>query len=169
MELSLSFIFSFTLCLSSSLLCRPVFSVSFSLFLCLSFCLVFSSLLSLFHCLRVLLWWRWLLRCAVVCARCCGVCCVRCGVWCVTLKNTVCRFQHVPVCTFKTSPCVPAPRAHMVYTCARGVDNTRGRFERTHGDVLSGHTGGKGRRGGSRCQPRVFIGKTSVFDICSAY
>ena len=36
------------------------------------------------------------------------------------------------MCTFKTSPCVPAPRAH-VETSARGAG--RGRFERTHGGV----------------------------------
>ena len=40
--------------------------------------------------------------------------------------------ENVPVCTFKTSPCVPAPRAH-VETHVRGA--------RTHGDVLNVHTG----------------------------
>ena len=39
--------------------------------------------------------------------------------------------QNVPVCTFKTSPCVLAPRAH-VETCARGAG--------IHGDVLNVHT-----------------------------
>ena len=69
---------------------------------------------------------------AVLCVWCCGVCvcAVRCVV-CDTLKNPVCRFK-VLVCTFNTSPCVPAPRAHMVYTCARSAS--------IHGDVLNVHT-----------------------------
>ena len=74
-----------------------------------------------------------------------------CSVWCVSK-------QHVPVCTFKTCPCVPAPRAHMfqhvrVVPAYTGVfwTHTRGRVEWTHGVVLSGHTWS------------VFIGKTSVF------
>ena len=46
---------------------------------------------------------------------------------------------------FKTSPCVPAPRAP-VETCARGGRFTRGRFESTHGDDLNLYTGE--RRGG---------------------
>ena len=58
--------------------------------------------------------------------------------------------QPLSVCRFKTAPCVHSKRpricrhhAHMLkHVCAwcrytRG----RGRFERTHGDVLSGHTG----------------------------
>ncbi len=40
--------------------------------------------------------------------------------------------QNVPVCTFKTSPCVPAPRAH-VETHVRVMPATRGRFGRTYG------------------------------------
>ena len=55
---------------------------------------------------------------------CCGaLLCVSgvvvCAVWCVvcdTLKKNRCT-QHVPVCTCKTSPCVPAPRAHTRGTC----------------------------------------------------
>ena len=39
--------------------------------------------------------------------------------------------QHVPVCTFKTCPCKPAPRAH-VETCVRGAGIL--------GDVLNVHT-----------------------------
>ena len=38
------------------------------------------------------------------------------------------------MCTFKTSPCVPASTSTCVYTCARGAG--------THGDVLNVHTGG---------------------------
>ena len=40
--------------------------------------------------------------------------------------------QNVSVCTFTTSPCVPAPRAHVSNTCARGAG--------IHGDVLNVHT-----------------------------
>ena len=50
--------------------------------------------------------------------------CVR-AVWCGTLKT--------PECTLKTSPCVPAPRPHVV-TLARVVP--------VHtGDVFNVHTG----------------------------
>ena len=50
-------------------------------------------------------------------------------------------FTHVPVCTFNTSPCMPAPRAHLLKHMCAWCQHTLGRFERTHGDVLSGHTG----------------------------
>ena len=47
--------------------------------------------------------------------------------------------QHVTVCAFKMSPCVPATCPHVLYmwACCR---YTRERFERTHGDVLNAHT-----------------------------
>ena len=44
------------------------------------------------------------------------------------------------MCTFKTSPFVPAPRAHVFQHVCAWCRYTRGRFELTHGDVLSGHT-----------------------------
>ena len=46
--------------------------------------------------------------CDVVCGSACGVCgeCVRCGVCGVSIQN-------VPACTFETSPCTPATRAHV--------------------------------------------------------
>ena len=50
------------------------------------------------------------------------------------------RGKNVPVCTFKTSPFVPAPRAHVFQHVCAWCRYTRGLFERTHGDVLSGHT-----------------------------
>ena len=62
-------------------------------------------------------------------------------------KSIVLPMKNVSVCTFKTSPCVPAPRAHMFQHVCAWCQYTRGRFERTHGDVLSGHTGF------SRCHP----------------
>ena len=43
---------------------------------------------------------------------------------CVRSKRPRVYVQNVPVCTLKTSPCVPAPRTHVV----------------THGNVLNGHT-----------------------------
>ena len=49
--------------------------------------------------------------------------CVCCGTLKKTWKKTVCGFRNGSVCTFKTSPCVPAPRAHVFF------------------DVLNAHTG----------------------------
>ena len=48
--------------------------------------------------------------------------------------------QHVPVCAFKMSPCVPATCPHVFFMWAC-CPYTRGHFERTHGDVLNAHTG----------------------------
>ena len=144
MELSLPFIFSFIFpSLSSCPLCH-ILSISLPLFRSCLLSLSVSHRL----CLRVLLWWWWLLRCAVVCVWCCGVCVCVCAVRCVvcdTLKNHVCRF-NVLVCTFNTSPCVPAPRAHMVYTCARSAS--------IHGDVLNVHTGTCWAHGGKERKVR---------------
>ena len=53
------------------------------------------------------------------------------------LTSRVC-IQNVPVCAFKTFPCVPATCPHVLYMWAC---YTRERFERTHGDVLNVHTG----------------------------
>ena len=66
--------------------------------------------------------------------------CVRGCVW--HAENLRVCIQHVPVCAFKTSPCVPAPRAGAeknMWACCR---YTRGRFERTHAGVLNAHTEG---------------------------
>ena len=68
-----------------------------------------------------------------------------CGVWCVD--------------TLKT-PCMPAPRAHVFSTCARGAG--------IHGHVLNVYTvEGEGERGGEWEDVVVslvfFTGKTSVF------
>ena len=56
-------------------------------------------------------------------------------------------FPH-PVCPLHTSPCVRSIRprvcrhhAHMFQHMWAWCRYTRGRFGRTHGDVLSGHTG----------------------------
>ena len=56
------------------------------------------------------------------------------------IKAHVLPMKNVTVCTFKTSPFVPAPRAHMFQHVCAWYWYTRGRFERTHGDVSSGHT-----------------------------
>ena len=56
-------------------------------------------------------------------------------------KTLVLPMNNVSVCAFKTSPFVPAPRAHMFQHVCAWCRYKRGRFERTHGDVLSGHTG----------------------------
>ena len=91
------------------------------------------------------------------------VLCVRVGVcsdcvWCVCVLLFVCVvvvrhaekprvcIHNVPVCTFKTFPCVLATCPHVLYmwACCR---YTRERFERTHGDVMNTHTGGRGEEG----------------------
>ena len=131
--LSLTFSFIFTCLvspLSSSRFFSFIVSSSFSVSLCL--CLSFSLCLSLFLSVSVSV----SVSCCVL--WCCGVC-------------------SVPVCTFKTPPCVrskrlcvPATRPHVttVSTCARGAG--------IQGDVLNPHTdvfgmdtrrGGRGGRG----------------------
>ena len=61
---------------------------------------------------------------------------VGCGVVCV-------------VCDTLETPCMPAPRAHVFSTCARGAG--------IHGDVLNVYqVEGEGEWVGGRGQPRVF-------------
>ena len=60
------------------------------------------------------------------CLYCVGVCCEE-------ERRGVC-IERVSVCTFKASPCVPAPRPHVVTTC--------GLCAGTHGDILNVHTWG---------------------------
>ena len=126
-----SFVFSLRLVLSSSLpsslLSVSVFFLSLSLSLSVSVpCGV----------VVVFLW-------------CVMLCCVvlsfvvRCGVQ--HAEKTRVSVQNVPVCTIKTSPCIPAGTTRTcVSTCARGAG--------MHGDVLDGHTGEEGE---CRRQPRV--------------
>ena len=78
---------------------------------CLSFCLSLSPcdvVCCVVWCVSL---WSW---CCLVVVVLFGVCvCVCSG----TLKKrgkTVCGFENVTVCTFKTSPCMPAPRAHVL-------------------------------------------------------
>ena len=109
----LSSLFSLLLFLSSShsltllSLSLSSFSVSLSVSLCL--------------CLRVV-WWSCCCGVLWYVMLCCVVVCVRCGVWCVASWKTPCvhstrlrvYVQYVPWCRYK-----------------------RGRFARTHGDVLN--------------------------------
>ena len=48
----------------------------------------------------------------------------------------VCPLKHVPICTFKTSQCVPASRAHVFQHVFALCRYKRRRFERTCGDVF---------------------------------
>ena len=72
--------------------------------------------------------------CVVVVVVCCVVCVVVCGVVFVVVwhaENPRVCIQHVPVCAFKMSPCVPATCPHFF----------RGHVAGTHGDILNAHTG----------------------------
>ena len=66
-----------------------------------------------------------------------------CGVVCVARLG----MRKKPVCRFKTSPCVPAKRVHVLNMRAFRT-YTRKRFEPTHGDVLNLHTGEREGGGG---------------------
>ena len=71
---------------------------------------------------------------------------VGCGVVCVVYD------------TLKT-PCMPAPRAHVFSTCARGAGINEGSFECIHGGGAREEGRGEGRGGEGetvRRQPRVF-------------
>ena len=69
--------------------------------------LLLSLSLSVSVCLLVVL--RLVLWCGVW-----SVWCVRVVVWCETLKKTVWIQKNASVCTFKTSQCMPAQRAHVL-------------------------------------------------------
>ena len=78
----------------------------------------------------------WCVRVVCVLCACCVCGCVLCGV-CLFVwhaENLRVCIQHVPVCAFKMSPCVPATCPHVFYmwACCR---YTRGRFDRTRGRV----------------------------------
>ena len=110
--------------------------------LSLSLSMSLSASVSVSLCLRVVLWSCRCVVCCVFWCVCCGVfvCALswwRCG---VSIQNLRVSIRNVPVCTFKTLPCVPAKRAH-VETHVRVVPvhtvkfrtYTRARFESTHG------------------------------------
>ena len=87
---------------------------------------------------------KFLISCRVLCVLVCVVVCVcvvvvlwRCG---LSIQNPCVLIQNVPVCTFKTPPCVPAPRAHVFQHALFLPAHTEAFFERTHGHVSNGHT-----------------------------
>ena len=58
----------------------------------------------------------------------------------LSLPSTGVSTPHVPVCTFNTSPCMPAPRAHVFRHVCAWCRYTRGRVEWTHGFFSVSHT-----------------------------
>ena len=125
--------------ISFTLSCLVLSSLSSSLLcLCLLSLLSFSQSFSVFF-LRVM----W---CVSLCVVCCVAVCVVCGVWCGTLKISVSRL--------KTPPCVHSKRpvytgnAHILFNMCAWYQYTQGPFECTHGsvferthvDLLNGHT-----------------------------
>ena len=161
LSFSLSSSVSSSSCLAASLVLSSLFSsldlifsslVSSLLFhLLLPSCLVSSSLvspsLSFFLCLLSLS----LCLCprVMLCVLCCVVCVVVVVVcvWCVFVCcGTLKRRGKNPCVHSKKSPCMPAPRPHVFQHVCAWCRDTRGRFERTHGDVLNVHTGAGGHR-----------------------
>ena len=166
-SLLFSFISSFLLFhlpVSSLLLSRLLLSclvLSCLVLSCLSFSVSFSVSV-----------WCCVLWCCVVCGVCvccvvlCVVCCVVLCLCCVVLCCVVCvvcgaawHAEKTSVCRFKTSPCVPAPRAHVlphagvvpVHTGTFWI-YTRRFLRRTHG----GRGGGGGERGRGQAGHRQF-------------
>ena len=107
--------------------------------------------------------------CAVCCA--CGVWCVLVRVvvvivvvWCVVVFGVWCGTQKKPPCVDSKRPRVYRHHARMCPKHARGAGTHGGRFERTHGGFLDGHTacmetgreeGGKGGVHRQFCLPRL--------------
>ena len=79
-------------------------------------CLSLSLSVSVCLCLRVVQCGRGVVV-VVVCVWCVCVCVCSCVCVCVcaekNVEKPVCGFKNASVCTFKTSQCVPAPRAHV--------------------------------------------------------
>ena len=77
------------------------------------------------------------------------------------------KVQNVPVCRFKTPPCVPAKRPH-VFNMRAFCQHTRKRFERTLGDVLNLHTGRReGEKSGGRVLFSLFLSSLLSFSLPS--
>ena len=104
----------------------------------------------------------WVLR--VVCFLCLCPCvscvcmfsvCV-CVCACVCVCVYVCVFVSVcnPPCVRSTRPRICRQHAHMCFNMCAWCRHTRRRFERTHGDVLKGHT--ESREVTLRIGPRIF-------------
>ena len=93
----------------------------------------------------------------VVCVVCVVLCCVVCVVWCGVVCGAAWHAEKTSVCRFKTSPCVPAPRA-LCYHMRAWCRYTRGRFESTHGGFWDGHTGERGgKEGEGKGSPSVLL------------
>ena len=143
--------------------CCVVGPLSLSLSVCLRVLVCFCVVCVVVWCVCFVRWlWLWC-GCGVdVVWLCyvCGVVCV-CGV-CVARLGT----QKKPPCVdSKTSPCLPAPRAHVLPLRA-WCRYTRGRFESTHGGFFGRkHRGDReerrerGERGGG--SPSVLLTKKS--------
>ena len=91
-------------------------------------------------CLRVVL--------CGVCGVCVVLCCVVC-VWCGVVCDAAWHPEKTSVCIFKTSPCVPAPRAH-VLPHAGVVQVHTGTFWIYTRRFLGRTHGGEGEKGGRR-------------------
>ena len=99
--------------------------------------------------------WCVMLCCVVLC--CVVLCCV---LWCVVL----CCVVSCGVCAVWCGVCdtLNPPSPPPVFNMSAWCQHTRRRFERTHGDVLRGHTGEVGREG-VVVSFVFFIGKISQF------
>ena len=77
-------------------------------------------------------------QCVCVCV--CGGGCVVRGACCVCwVCNAAWHAEKLPVCRFKTSPCVRSKRLRVYWQNAR-MCSTHARFAGTHGSVLNLHT-----------------------------
>ena len=108
--------------------------------------------------------------CVVCCVLCvwCVLCVVRVVVvivvvWCVVVFGVWCGTQKKPPCVDSKRPRVYRHHARMCQNMRAWCRYTRGRFERTHGGFLDGHTAcmETGREEGGRgchrqfCLPRL--------------
>ena len=177
-KFSFSFIFSLLSCLLALSLCLSLLLFSLVFLLCLlSLCLSLLALslsVSLSPCD---------VACCVVCDVVCGsahvvsvvvsVVCVVVAVVVVVVCVCVCGVhaekhrvstQHVP-CVRSKRPRVCRQHAHMCFNMCACCRHTRGRFERTHVDVLSGHT----EKGGNHrqfCLPKfAHIGLSRASEV----
>ena len=138
-------------------------------FCCVSviFCCVSVMCVCVFVCMGVVVCW-----CVCVCVVCCVFVCVVAR-W-KNVEKPVCGFKNAFVYTFRTSPCMLAPRVHVFSTCGHVAGthenvlnaHTLRHFERTHGDVFECTHGGEGRgRGWSGhrqfCLPKFAQGGSS--------
>ena len=120
----------------------------FCVFLCVCVCLCVFVYLCVCLCVCGFLW-VFVCFCVFVCVCVCVcvfvcVCCVVCVVWSVARLGTQ---KKTSVCRFKTSPCVPAPRAH-VFQHAGVVPVHTGTFRIYTRRFLRRNHGGEERKEG---------------------